>query len=79
LAKQLRVVWTYDAIILTGGGAPLGCSSLLPNLRHANINVYQDEAHLANAMGLSLSLHLKELGRLTVEDGRGRIVIRLGK
>ena len=51
----------YDAVILTGGGAPLVAPSLLPILQHSNIKcIPRDEAHLANAIGAyRYALHLR--------------------
>jgi hypothetical protein len=59
--NQLEGGVDYDAIILTGGGAPLISPSLLGNLRHSNIKcIPRDEAHLANAIGAyRYALHLK--------------------
>jgi hypothetical protein len=59
--NQLEGGVDYDAIILTGGGAPLIAPSLLGNLRHSNIKcIPRDEAHLANAIGAyRYALHLK--------------------
>ena len=50
--NQLESGVDYDAVVLTGGGAPLVSPSLLPQLRHGNIKcVPRDDAHLANAIG----------------------------
>ena len=59
--NQLESGVDYDAVVLTGGGAPLVSPSLLPQLRHGNIKcVPRDEAHLANAIGAyRYALHLK--------------------
>ena len=59
--NQLEGGVDYDAVILTGGGAPLVSPSLLPRLRHSNIKcIPRDEAHLANAIGAyRYALHLK--------------------
>jgi hypothetical protein len=59
--NQLEGGVDYDAIILTGGGAPLVAPSLLPSLRHSNLKcIPRDEAHLANAIGAyRYALHLK--------------------
>ena len=59
--NQLESGVDYDAIILTGGGAPLVSPSLLSNLRHSNIKcIPRDEAHLANAIGAyRYALHLR--------------------
>lgn len=59
--NQLEGGVDYDAIILTGGGAPLVAPALLPNLRHDNIKcIPRDESHLANAIGAyRYALHLR--------------------
>jgi hypothetical protein len=59
--NQLEGGVDYDAVILTGGGAPLISPALLGNLRHSNIKcIPKDEAHLANAIGAyRYALHLK--------------------
>lgn len=51
----------YDAVIFTGGGAPLVAPILLQNIRHDRINVIpKDESHLANAIGAyRYALHLR--------------------
>jgi hypothetical protein len=59
--NQLEGGVDYDAVVLTGGGAPLVSPTLLGNLRHSNIKcIPRDEAHLANAIGAyRYALHLK--------------------
>jgi hypothetical protein len=59
--NQLEGGVDYDAIILTGGGAPLVAPALLPNLHHDNIKcIPRDESHLANAIGAyRYALHLR--------------------
>lgn len=59
--NQLESGVDYDAVILTGGGAPLVAPGLLSSLRHSNILcIPKDEAHLANAIGAyRYALHLR--------------------
>jgi hypothetical protein len=62
--NKLEAGVDYDAVVFTGGGAPLIAPILLKNIRHGNIKVMpKDESHLANAIGAyRYALHLRSQG-----------------
>jgi hypothetical protein len=59
--NQLEEGVDYDAVIFTGGGAPIVAPKLLPHIHHANVKVVpKDFAHLANAIGAyRYALHVR--------------------